>query len=120
MAEEENQSQDTLTIFYRESRLLRTVQADGATCSFSPQGNLVVVFYSEHPPMPDRITHKLNEDGSLGEVLDLDGNFGIIREKEVTVSMDMNQAAALARLIQSSTDEQKRMIEEALNDDSSN
>ncbi|MXW53582.1 MAG: hypothetical protein F4X08_08970 [Gemmatimonadetes bacterium] len=99
MSEDKSDVPETFEIFYVESNFLRTVQADGATGSFSPQGRFMIVFYSEHPPLPDHIIHKVNDDGSVGEVIDVKGRFGVKREKEVVVSMDPKHAEQLANWI---------------------
>ena len=99
MSEENNEYPETFEIHYIKSKYLRTVQADGATGGFSPQGKFMITFYSEHPPLPDQITHMVNEDGSMGDIVELKGKFGIIREKEVVVSMDPQNAAQLANWI---------------------
>ena len=96
MSEEQNNLPDTFDIHYVESKYLRTVHSDGALGNFSPQGKFMLVFYSEHPPFPSTVTHKINNDGDIGEVVEQKGRFGIIREKEVVVEMDSEQAAILS------------------------
>lgn len=48
------------------------VYCTGAYGGISPQGDIVANFYLERMPIPKSITHELNDDGSLGEIVQTD------------------------------------------------
>jgi hypothetical protein len=45
------------------------VYVNGAHGGISPRGELVVNFYMERPPLPNQITHEINANGTIGEVV---------------------------------------------------
>jgi hypothetical protein len=45
------------------------VYVNGAHGGISPRGELVMNFYLERPPLPDEITHELNPNGTIGDVV---------------------------------------------------
>jgi hypothetical protein len=57
----------------------------------APGQRIFLAFYTERPPIPTSITHRLQPDGSLGEIVEASGKKGIVREIHtgITLSMDM-------------------------------
>lgn len=45
------------------------VYCTGAYGGISPQGDIIANFYLERMPIPKSLTHELNDDGSLGEIV---------------------------------------------------
>ena len=48
------------------------VYVNGAHGGISPRGELVMNFYLERPPLPNEITHEINPNGTIGEVVSED------------------------------------------------
>ena len=48
------------------------VYVNGAHGGVSPRGDLVVNFYLERQPLPNELTHGINPDGSIGNVVAVD------------------------------------------------
>jgi hypothetical protein len=76
------------------SQHFRVVHADGAAGAPTPRGLIHFCLYSERPAVPDSVVQELLPDGTLSDVSDTSGMYGIIREMEVGVMMDEASAAA--------------------------
>ena len=120
MQDDKNQTSNRISITYKNSAYLRTVHADGATGGYTQPGKFMIVFYSEQFSVPDRIEHEINEDGSLGRVVDITPEYSIIREKEVVVSLGIQQVEQLSRWLQTKIKEYQEQIEETTNNDDEN
>jgi len=45
------------------------VYVNGAHGGMTPRGELVMNFYLERPPLPQEITHEINPDGTIGDIV---------------------------------------------------
>jgi hypothetical protein len=91
---EEKPLPEVLNFDYLKSSQFRVVHADGAFFALTTQGGLTISFFAERQPIPRRVTHKVNKDGSLGEEI-LDARVvrdAVIRDTEVAVTMTMDTA----------------------------
>jgi hypothetical protein len=64
-------------------------QVDGVIGSIGPNRRASLAFFVERDPIPQSITHKVHDDGSLGEVIGATGKPGIVREVQTGVVMDL-------------------------------
>ena len=55
-----------ITFKYVFSYNYNPVYVNGAHGGISPRGELVVNFYLERPPLPNSITHEINQNGTIG------------------------------------------------------
>jgi hypothetical protein len=84
------------------------VHADGAFLALTAQGGLTISFFAERQPIPRRVVHKVNPDGTLGDEIAESRvvRDAIIRDIEVTVTMSLDTATrvltALTEIIQKS------------------
>ncbi|MCX6876028.1 MAG: hypothetical protein NTW21_19805 [Verrucomicrobia bacterium] len=90
----DNEEGQRITFHLIKGPDFRTTRAHGAIGSLGP-GGLNLAFYVERGPIPQTVTHALNEDGSLGEIVDVTGKQGIIREIQSGISMDVDAARDL-------------------------
>jgi hypothetical protein len=90
---------DRLNIDYIKGNLFRTVRPDGAIGTLTPHGLIHLIFFAERQAVPQRVVHKLEADGSLGEVLEVVGRDAVVREAEVAISLDVETAEAAVRLL---------------------
>jgi hypothetical protein len=85
---------ETLNFDYIKSSQFRVVHSDGAFFALTTQGGLTISFFAERQPIPRRVVHKVNADGSLGE--ELPGQRvvrdAVIRDTEVAVTMNLETA----------------------------
>jgi hypothetical protein len=58
-----------LTFKYIFNYSYNPVYVNGAHGGISPRGELVMNFYLERPPLPNEITHEINMNGTIGEVI---------------------------------------------------
>ena len=86
----------TVTFHLLKSPGYQTLRVDGAIGSMTPSG-LALSFYVERGPLPQTVTHEINEDGSLGEVVSVTGKNGIIREIQTGIVIDVDSARDLIK-----------------------
>jgi len=94
MADEKKPLPEVLNFDYLKSNQFRVVHADGAFFAATGQGGVTVTFFAERQPIPRRITHKVNGDGTLGDEL-TDQRVvrdAVIRDTEVAVAMTLDTA----------------------------
>jgi hypothetical protein len=79
-----------------KSNFFRVVRADGAFGGLAPNGVIHMAIYSERQPIPKSVVHSL-DDGLLGpeDRSRREGRKSIVREVEVDVALDINQALVL-------------------------
>lgn len=82
---------------YIKNNNFRIIQADGAIGGLTPSGKIHFALYSERPPIPRRLVHKINDDGSLGPIIreETVSRDAVIREMEVDVFLDVAVARSL-------------------------
>lgn len=86
-----------LNFDYIKSGQFRVVHADGAFLALTGQGGVTMSFFAERQPIPKRIVHKVNPDGSLGEEIQDQRvvRDAIVRDTEVAVTMSLETAKRL-------------------------
>src|SRR5437660_12869815 len=94
MADDARSLPSVLNFDYIKSSQFHVVHADGAFFALTTQGGLTISFFAERQPIPRRVTHKVNKDGSLGEELAEQRvvRDAIIRDTEVAVTMSADTA----------------------------
>jgi hypothetical protein len=86
----EQDSSPTVTFHLSKTPDFQTHHADGILTGLSPGRKVFLAFYTERPPIPTAITHRLDAEGALGEAVDSTGKQGVVREIHtgITLSMD--------------------------------
>jgi hypothetical protein len=110
MAEEPKSPPEAINFDYIKSGQFRVIHADGAFFAATTQGGLTISFFSERQPIPRRVTHKLNSDGSLGDEL-ADQRVvrdAVIRDTEFAVTMTVETA----KRVRDKLDEMVKKVEE--------
>jgi hypothetical protein len=110
MAEEPKSLPEEINFDYIKSGQFRVVHADGAFFALTTQGGLTISFFSERQPIPRRVTHKLNTDGTLGDEI-VDQRVvrdAVIRDTEFAVTMTMDTA----KRIKDKLEEMLKRVEE--------
>lgn len=79
---------------YIKSNFFRTVRSDGMIGGLNPHGDIVVNFYSERQPIPTQVVQEIKADMTLGSELDRKIREGIVREVEISISMNVQVAQA--------------------------
>ena len=89
-----------VTFDYIKSNLFRTARCDGAWAGVNGSGDVVLSLYSERSPIPKRSVNKLNGI-LLGEEIieERVTRDAIVREIEISMSMNLRSAKALRDLI---------------------
>jgi hypothetical protein len=93
MADELKSVPESIHFDYIKSNQFRVIHADGAFFSLS-QTSLTISFFAERQPIPRRVTHKVNPDGSIGDEI-VDQRVvrdAVVRDTEVAVAMSIETA----------------------------
>jgi hypothetical protein len=94
-------TQDRVNFDYIKSNLFRAARADGVVCGVNGQADIVLNFFSERSAIPKRSVHKLI-GGRLGDEITEDriSRDAIVREVEISLSMNLAVANAFVKLLQ--------------------
>ena len=86
-----------ITFHYIKSNQFRVIHVDGVHGGPSPRGQLQMAFFNERLPIPQQVTHTVDEARELGpEVLDERiGKEGIVREVEVELLLNLDVAKSI-------------------------
>jgi hypothetical protein len=92
----------TVAFQINRSSLFRIVHADGVFGGLAPTGLIFINFYSQVPPIPDRVFHEIGPDGKLGRELveKRSGSTAIVRELEMGVLIDVAVAKSFIQWLQ--------------------
>jgi len=104
-----DQPPDKVKYDYIKSNLFRTARADGMWGGVNGFYDIVLNFYSERPPIPQRVVHPLTQQGLGQELLEE----RVIRDavvREVEISLSMTQETAKA--VRDWLDERIKLIDE--------
>jgi hypothetical protein len=82
---------------YIKNAAFRVIHTDGAFGGITPSGHIHMSLYSERTPIPQRMAHPLNPNGTLGEPIPSEtvGKDGIVREVDVDVMMNIETTKSL-------------------------
>lgn len=94
MAEEEK-TPDSIRFVYKKGRHHRTFHSDGAWASVSPKLEVQFSFFNDLRPLPNATTHRVTDDGNLGEEVSRQVSENIERETDVTVVMQKDAVESL-------------------------
>jgi hypothetical protein len=83
----------TVNFDYVKGTQFRVIAADGAFLALNASG-MAISFYSERQPIPRRVVHNVNSDGTVGEELVEQRvvRDAIIRDTEIAVVMNIETA----------------------------
>ncbi len=87
--------QDRIKFKYVIPEDLRDYYVNGMWGGVTPRGEIHMQFYNERHPIPKSITHKINNDTILGEVLEHDKGGDVVRAVQTSVVMDLSTAIAI-------------------------
>jgi hypothetical protein len=100
---------ESINFDYIKSNQFRVIHADGAFLALGPNG-LTISFFAERQPIPRRVTHKVNSNGTLGDeiVEQRVVRDAVVRDTEVAVTMNMETA----KRIREKMDEMLKKLDE--------
>ena len=92
----------TISFDYIKGNFFRTARADGAWAGTNGFSDVVLNFYSERTPIPKQTVHSLIDGHTLGDeiVEQRAAREGMIREVEISVSMNLDVAKSLKQLLE--------------------
>ncbi len=85
-----------VTFHFVKSPQHRVIRVNGAVGGVSPQNEVMATLYVERPPIPESITHNVLPVGLDSNIKRQTVKKGIVREAEVTLSLDPMIAKSLA------------------------
>lgn len=80
---------------YIKSNFFRVIRADGAIGGPTSNGHLHIAFYSERAAIPRRVIHELNDDGTLGQMREVQSRGAFVREMDVDLFLTYKVAQSL-------------------------
>jgi len=80
----------------------------GAHGGLQPGGLITANIFSERTAIPKRITHRLTQEGALGEIIEEEKKEAIIRDVLFSLSMTPNTAKSLGRWLIEKAEEYER------------
>ncbi|MDA2915925.1 hypothetical protein MYX64_03655 [Nitrospinae bacterium AH_259_B05_G02_I21] len=108
---EQKESQDLTDVRfdYIKSQYFRVIHADGAIGGVTPSGFIHFALYNERPAIPRQITHLINPDGSLGELVTEKtvSRETVVREMDVDVVLSVPVAESLRKWLKEQIDNAK-------------
>ena len=92
---------------YLKSGQFRTIHADGAIGSITPQGLIHMALYNERPAIPREMVQEINDDGTLGSIIHSEtiSREGVVREMDTDVVMNINCAKSLKKWLSDKIEE---------------
>ena len=91
----------------------------GAHGGLQPGGLITANIFSERTAIPKRITHRLTEEGGLGEIIEEDKKDAIIRDVLFSLSMTPNTAKSLGKwLIEKAEEYERHFVKVAAKEES--
>src|SRR5438874_108790 len=80
-----------LAFDYIKSPHFRALRADGAIGGVTPNGQIHIALYSERPPIPQRVVHRITEENKLGEEIEHQrvSRDAIVREMDADVFLTL-------------------------------
>jgi hypothetical protein len=98
-----------LRFFYIKSPSFHGVHADGAFGGLTPHGDVHLAFFAERIPIPQEVVHTLDAAGEVSGEKERIGKEGVVRELQVDVTMKLDTAEALVKLILAQVDAMKKI-----------
>ena len=91
----------TITFRYEKSETFGTFHADGILGGPQPSGNIYFSFYVERLANPRMTVHPILEDGAgIGAAIQVDSDYGITRELQTAVVMNIQAVRGMVDLLQ--------------------
>lgn len=106
----DNKGGATVTFNYIKASQFRSIHVDGVIGSITPNGHIHVAVFSERPAIPRVVENKLYEDGRIGEEIHRESKEGIVREMEVDLFMDLQNAQTFHRWLGERIQELKTVL----------
>ena len=86
---------ETVTFHLEKTHQFQTLQADGMVGGLTPSGQAFLAFYVERAPLPQKLVRQVNENGTLGDLIESDGKKGIFRELHTGLTFNKKCLEAL-------------------------
>lgn len=67
---EKRENEMSVTFKYKFADNYNPVYVNGAYGGVSPRGEIIANFFLERLPLPNSVTHKVDENGIVGEIID--------------------------------------------------
>lgn len=103
----------TLTFRYLKSPMFRVIHVDGVWGGLTGRADIHMVIYSERPSIPDSMTHQIEDDGTIGDVIKVQTIGGVVREVEADIIMDYPTAKALHEWLTDKVNRIEEMVAKA-------
>jgi hypothetical protein len=104
---------DSVEFEYNYSDGYKLAGVNGAHGGITPRGDFVIEFFAEASMVPDSIKHALNDDGSLGEILETKAPSAKMQRRIQTgVILSLKNAKLIASWMQERIKEHESALED--------
>lgn len=89
---------EKIFIDYLKSNFFRVLHVDDIGIRLTPDLDIQVILWNERASIPKRLAYEIEEDGSLGELIEeeCEDRKSIIREVEAVFTIDLETADSIA------------------------
>lgn len=107
-----NKKQKTIDFHYVKTPGYRLYNVDGIFGGVTPQGKFYFDVFSERNPLPEKISHKITEQGIVGgEISRKTLESGVIRQIECGLIMNINTATSIHKWLGEKLKDIKTQVE---------
>ena len=106
----EREEKQTISFMYKISPTYVIYSISGVHGGISPQGELVVNFFSERHPIPRRTVHEISKEGVLGQEISRDTEESIIRDIFFGISITPKTAKMIAEWLMTQINKYEELI----------
>ena len=107
---EQSEKPSKIAFEYVKSNYHRVIWAIGAHGGPTPNGRFInMSLFNERLPIVQREVHSVSPEGALGPLIEKVQRDAIVREVEVTVMLDLDAAAVIAKFLLKSIEKVKEL-----------
>ena len=106
----ENKKVKEISFEYRISPNYSVFNINGIHGGLNGAGEIIANFFVERAPIPKKVKHQVNDDGSLGKEISREGIESIIRYVMLGVSMNPNEARSIGEWLISKADQYELLL----------
>lgn len=107
------EAKGSLKFDYIKSSLFRSAHIDGVVGGVTPQLGIYMAVFNERQPLPQQVTHEVEENGLIGEEIRSERKTrdALVREMEFGLVMNLETAEAISSWLQDSIKKVKQIQE---------
>jgi hypothetical protein len=110
ISKEKVEKENTISFEYKISPNYLVHAVSGVHGGLTPKGEIVMNVFFERHPIPKRIVHEIESNGTLGKEIERDQKHSIIRDVLLGLSLTPDLARLIAKWLNKRADEVENLI----------